>query len=57
MLVQIIATICVFVVLVGSFIGIYILNQRTPKPEGIESMECNGCSNVRCEHNSNRERS
>ena len=56
MLEQVISTILVFVVLVGSFISIYKLNQRVPKPEGVESMECSGCNNFRCEHNTSKAR-
>lgn len=38
-------------VLVSVFIGTYVLNKRTPKPEGCEEMsECHGCQNVACSH-------
>lgn len=39
--------------LVAIFIGSYILNKNTPKPEGCEDMsECSGCNNFACTHHS-----
>lgn len=38
------------VVCVAIFLGTYILNKRTPKPEGCEDMsgECEGCQITSC---------
>lgn len=37
--------------LIAVFIGTYILNKNTPKPEGCEDMsECSGCHNFACSH-------
>ena len=40
-------------VLVSLFIGTYVLNKRTPKPEGCEEIgsECEGCQITSCSHN------
>jgi hypothetical protein len=38
-------------ILVAIYIGTYILNKKTPKPEGCEELkECSGCANVACSH-------
>ena len=35
------------VILIAIFIGTYLLNKNTPKPEGCEEMsECVGCNNI-----------
>ena len=35
------------------FIGTYLMNKHTPKPEGCEDMsECGGCNNIACTHHS-----
>ena len=42
-----------FVVLcIGLFIFTYVLNKRTPKPEGCEDIgsECEGCQITSCSH-------
>ena len=37
--------------LVAVFIGTYLMNKHTPKPEGCEDMsECGGCNNIACTH-------
>lgn len=40
------------VVLIGIFIGTYLWNKKTPKPEGCEDVSeaCSGCANVACTH-------
>ena len=40
-----------------SFIGTYILNKRTPKPEGCEDIgsECEGCQITSCSHYKEKE--
>lgn len=49
-------TIGFLVVSVGMFLGTYILNKRTPKPEGCENMEeCEGCQMTSCSHYINKE--
>ena len=47
---RIILAVVLIVVLVGLFIGTYILNKRTPKPEGCEEVgaECEGCQITSC---------
>ena len=42
--------IVIIVVLVVLFIGTYVLNKRTPKPEGCEEIgsECEGCQITSC---------
>ena len=42
--------IVIIVVLVALFIGTYVLNKRTPKPEGCEEIgsECEGCQITSC---------
>lgn len=44
-------TIAVLTVCVAMFIGTFLLNKRTPKPEGCENMEeCEGCQMTSCSH-------
>ena len=39
-------------ILIVVFIGTYLLNKNTPKPEGcVELSECGGCNNIACSHN------
>ena len=46
-------TIVWLVILIAIFIGTYLLNKNTPKPEGCEDMsECVGCNNIACSHHS-----
>ena len=54
---RIILAIVLIVVLVGLFIGTYILNKRTPKPEGCEEVgaECEGCQMTSCSHYKGKE--
>lgn len=41
----------ILVVLIGIFIFSYLLNKRTPKPEGCQNLdECEGCQLVSCSH-------
>lgn len=42
----------IIVVCVVMFIGTYILNKKTPKPEGCEDVgsECEGCQITSCSH-------
>ena len=46
----------IIVVCVGMFIGTYLLNKRTPKPEGCENIgsECEGCQITSCSHYQNK---
>ena len=39
--------------LVGLFVFSYLLNKRTPKPEGCQNIgeECEGCQVLMCSHN------
>ena len=50
--VRVILAIVIIVVCVVLFIGTYILNKRTPKPEGCEEIgsECEGCQITSCSH-------
>lgn len=49
---RIIIAVGIIVVCVVLFIGTYILNKRTPKPEGCEDVgsECEGCQITSCSH-------
>ena len=40
------------IVLIGVFIFTYLLNKKTPKPEGCENLEenCEGCQITSCSH-------
>ena len=50
--VRIIIAVVVVLVSVGLFIGTFILNKRTPKPDGCENLgsECEGCQMSSCSH-------
>lgn len=50
--VRIILAIIIILVCVGLFIFSYVLNKRTPKPEGCENIgdECEGCQMTSCSH-------
>ena len=41
------------VIIVFVYIGLYILNKKTPKPEGCEDLvaECDSCKFYDCTHN------
>jgi len=49
---RIIIAVGIIVVCVVLFIGTYILNKRTPKPDGCEDVgsECEGCQITSCSH-------
>ena len=32
------------------FVGTYLLNKKTKKPEGCETLNCEGCSIANCSH-------
>ncbi len=38
-------------VLVAVMIASYLLNKRTPLPEGCEEVVCEGCADIACSHN------
>ncbi len=45
-----------FAFLVFIYIGTYLWNKHTPKPEGCEEMkECAGCANIACSHHEEKE--
>ena len=46
----------VFAVVSVLFIVTYVLNKRTPKPEGCENIgsECEGCQITSCSHHQNK---
>ncbi len=50
--VRIILAVVIILVCVGLFIFSFILNKRTPKPEGCENIgnECEGCQMTSCSH-------
>ena len=54
---RVILAIVFIVALVALFIGTYILNKRTPKPEGCEEIgdECEGCQMTSCSHYKQKE--
>lgn len=40
-------------IMIAIFIGTYLLNKNTPKPEGCDDMEeCSACANFGCTMNS-----
>lgn len=51
MIVKIIVAGLIIGVMVGLFILTYLLNVKTPKPEGAENPNCNGCGDIFCSHN------
>lgn len=52
---KILVTILVLAGVIGLYIGSYILNKRTPVPEGIEPIaDCDACNTTSCtQHPSN----
>ena len=50
----IIIAVGVVVISIGLFIFTYLLNKRTPKPEGCKNFEseCEGCQMTSCSHHS-----
>ena len=42
----------IMILLIGAFIGSYLLNKNTPKPEGCENISenCEGCQITSCSH-------
>ena len=54
---RIILTVVILLVCVALFIGTYILNKRTPKPEGCEDVgsECEGCQITSCSNYKSKE--
>ena len=54
---RIIIAVGIVVVCVVLFIGTYVLNKRTPKPEGCEDVgsECEGCQITSCSHYKEKE--
>ena len=52
-----IIAVVIIVALVGLFIGTYILNKKTPKPEGCEEVgaECEGCQMTSCSNYKQKE--
>lgn len=48
----------IVVVLITMFFGAYLLNRRTPRPDGCEINEenCKGCTNPLCNINKNKEK-
>lgn len=40
----------IMIFLVGAFVGSYLLNKKTPKPEGCENLDenCEGCQITSC---------
>ena len=49
---RIILAVVIVLVCVGLFIGTYLLNKKTPKPDGCENLgeECEGCQMTSCSH-------
>lgn len=49
---QIIAGVLVLGTAIGLFIASYLLNKKTPKPQGAElDPGCEGCSDILCNNN------
>lgn len=40
----------IMILLIGAFVGSYLLNKKTPKPEGCENLDenCEGCQITSC---------
>ena len=55
---RVILAIVIIVVCVVLFIGTYLLNKRTPKPEGCEEIgsECEGCQITSCSNYKEKEK-
>ena len=53
---DIFGSIGVVVVCVFLFIGTYILNKRTKKPEGCDTLDCEGCSMTSCSHHPEKQK-
>lgn len=51
---KVFAGIGIVVAAVLLFVGSYVLNKRTKKPDGCESLDCEGCSITNCSHNPNK---
>ena len=49
---QIIATVIIVGLLIAMFITCFLLNKKTPKPEGCENIDenCEGCQITSCSH-------
>lgn len=47
---KVLAAILIFGGMVGIYIGLYLMNKRTPLPEGCENLkaECEGCKDFSC---------
>lgn len=55
---QIIATVVVLALVIGLYIGSYLLNKNTPVPEGIVPVEgCDSCSSTSCGHHPSQTKS
>lgn len=54
-LTSIISAVIIMIVMIGAFIGSYLLNKKTPKPEGCENLDenCEGCQITSCAHHKN----
>ena len=52
---DVLKSIGIVIICVLLFVGTYLLNKRTKKPEGCEDMSehCEGCSIVNCSHHPN----
>lgn len=52
---SIIMAVVIMIVMIGVFIGSYLLNKKTPKPEGCENLDenCEGCQITSCSHHKN----
>ena len=51
---QILISVGVVLVCVALFISTYLLNKNTKKPEGCETLDCEGCSLTDCSHHPNK---
>ena len=49
---SIIMAVVIMTFMIGVFIGSYLLNKKTPKPEGCENLDenCEGCQITSCSH-------
>lgn len=47
---SLISSIVVVSICIVLFVSTYLLNRRTKKPEGCETLNCEGCTLIECSH-------
>lgn len=56
-MVRLILAVAFFAALVGLYIVLFLMNRRTPKPEGCENLkpDCSACKDYSCPNHSKKE--